>query len=374
MAGCSKNDVINNPSPGNDDIPELDITDKATLHVSKDNPDGPEGIEGSNKLIDGDTTTKFLIKDFQTANIDFSFESPKLIASYEFTTGNDFDGRDPLDWKFYGSSDGENWVALDTHIGMQFRERRTTYRFYFENSTPYKYYRWSVLKVYGADMFQASEFRLIQMPVDLQKSEPLEFVDSTQKENLKLIFVNHTDKESLDYENVLSNAFFTVYPRLLETYNENALKRVYFIIDPTYDGVAYSFGDVVVFSYAYMEEHPLEGDVAVHEITHKIQAGYKGSAPGWLIEGMADYVRDKFGIDDPNNFTLPEYNPNQSYEDAYRVTARFLKWIETHKYPNFVKELNDALIGGGNYEAFWSKALGADVDAVWQEYGQNPAL
>lgn len=372
--GCSKSDINDRPDPQFDTIAELDITGEAMLSVSKDNPDGADGLEGSMKLIDGDTTTKFLIKDFQSVNIDFKFDSVKLVASYQFTTGNDADGRDPLDWKFYGSDDGKQWVELDSRMGMQFRKRRTNYRFYFENTTPYKYYRWSVLKVYGGDMFQASEFRLIQMPPASQKTEPLSRVDSVMRNDLKLIFVNHSDKEALNYKEKLSNAFFTVYPELLKEYNPNAVKRVYFIVDPTYDGVAYSFGDVVVFSYKYMEGNPNDGDVAVHEIMHKIQAAYQGSVPGWLTEGIADYVRDRFGIDDPDRWSLPDYASDQNYDGSYGITGRYLKWIEKHKRKDFVRELNDALIEGVNYRNFWVQKLGSSMETVWDEYAKNPAL
>ncbi|SEA27905.1 Peptidase [Arachidicoccus rhizosphaerae] len=379
FGSCSKDNVGTDPGGGGADssyehIPVLDITSKASLSVSKDNPDGSDGSEGSKKLVDNDTTTKFLIKDFSQVNIDFKFDSAKLVASYRFTTGNDFDGRDPLDWKFYGSNDGKQWTLLDERMGMQFRVRRTNYRFYFKNDKAYTYYRWQVLKLYGADMFQASEFRLFQMPPSAQKAEPVQWVDSTTKDNLKLIFVNHTDKKSLSYQSVLTNTFFTVYPELLKEYNPDAVKRVYFIIDPTYDGVAYSFGDVLVFSYDYMEGHPKEGDVAVHEIMHKIQNGYQGDIPSWLTEGIADYVRYRYGIDNPDSWELPDYSSDQNYDDSYRVTARFLVWIENHKEKNFVKQLDQALRKGTNYKDFFVSTLGKSIDQTWSEYGKNPAL
>lgn len=377
-SSCSKNGVGSQPGPDPDpvfeDIPVLDITGKASLTVSKENPDGPGGLEGSTKLVDGDTTTKFLIKDFSFANIDFHFDSSKLVASYQLTTGNDFDGRDPLDWKFYGSNDGKAWTLLDSRMGMQFRKRRTNYRFYFKNDNGYTYYRWQVTKVYGADMFQASEFRLFQMPPSAQKAEPVSWVDSTSRDNLKLIFVNHSKKENLSYQSVLTNTFFSVYPKLLAEYNPEAIKRVYFIIDPTYDGVAYSFGDVLVFSYDYMEAHPKEGDVAVHEIMHKVQSGYQGSVPGWLTEGIADYVRYRYGIDNPDSWSLPAYASDQNYDDSYRVTARFLVWIENHRKKDFVKQLDAALRNGINYKDFWMQTLGKPIDDVWAEYAKSPGL
>ncbi|MGO1650693.1 MAG: basic secretory protein-like protein [Sphingobacterium sp.] len=371
---CSKDVLEDFPDPELENIPELDITDLAALTVSQENPDGASGPEGSEKLIDGDTTTKFLIKDFESAVMDFRFDTAKLVASYELTTGNDFDGRDPLDWKFYGSNDGEQWTELDSRTGMQFRERRTTYRFYFENSQPYTHYRWEISQVYGANMFQASEFRLIQMPPFLQKSEPIAQVDSISQDGLTLIFVNHSDNTDLAYQERLTHTFFTVYPQLLEEYNPDALKRVYFIVDPTYQGVAYSFGDVILYSYDYMEGHPEDGDVVVHETMHKIQADYQGTVPGWLKEGMADFARHRFGIDDPDPWSLPDFAPDHRYDGSYGITARYLLWIETHKREHFVKELNAALLKGMDYQDFWVQSLGATIQEVWSEYALNPNL
>lgn len=374
LSSCSKDGLETLPDPELESLPVVDITDQGTLTVSHENPEGPRGPEGSEKLVDGDTTTKFLIQDFKSATFDFAFDTAKLVASYELTTGNDFDGRDPLDWKFYGSQDGEQWTELDTRIGMQLRERRTTYRFYFENHQPYTHYRWAVTKVYGADMFQASEFRLIQMSPSAQKEKPIARVDSIEKDGLTLIFVNHSEKPELVYQERLTHTFFSVYPQLLETYNPDALKRVYFIIDPNYQGAAYSFGDVIVYSYDYMEGHPEDGDIVVHETMHKVQADYQGSVPGWLKEGIADFARERFGIDDPDPWKLPDFSPDHRYDGSYGITARYLLWIETHKHKSFVTELNTALLEGIDYRDFWMQTLGGTIQEIWAEYTRKPEL
>lgn len=374
LQSCTKEHIEHLPDPELEKIIEADITDQAILSVSHENPDGPTGAEGSTKLVDGDTTSKYLIKDFSSAHIDFQFDTAKLVASYEFTTGNDFDGRDPLSWKLMGSNDGEQWTELDSRVGMQFRQRRNSYRFYFQNEQMYTHYRWAISEVYGADMFQASEFRLIQMPPSAQMHQPVSRVDSTENNGLKLIFVNHSATDQLAYQERLTQTFFTTYPELLEEYNPDALKRVYFIVDPTYDGVAYSFGDVIVFGYDYMEENPLDGDVVVHETMHKIQADYKGNVPGWLKEGMADFARERFGVDDPDAWSLPDFSPDHNYDGSYGITARYLLWIESHKKEGFVKELNQALLNGIGFEDFWQQTLGQTIQEVWSEYAQNPEL
>lgn len=373
-SSCSKDSFLDQPDPELEKIEIKDITTDARVTVSIENPDGANGQEGSTKLTDGDSTTKFLAKNFKTLDIKFQFDTAKLVAGYDFTTGNDFDGRDPMDWKFYGSNDGQTWKELDSHMGMQFRKRRNTYSFFFKNEEKFTHYKWSISKLYNDNMFQASEFRLIQMPPSSQKQEPLQKIDSLTKNNVSLVFINHSNKSQLEYQERLMNTYFTVYPKLLNDFNPNAKKKMYFIIDPTYDGAAYAWGEVVVFGFKYMEGNPKDGDVVVHETMHHIQQDYKGSVPGWLVEGIADNVRYHYGIDEPDPWTLQDYKPEHNYDGSYGITGRFLLWIETHKNKNFVKELNNALINGTNYNDFFMQSLGKNIQDVWKEYAQNPAI
>ena len=373
-SSCSKDNNLEIPDPELENLEIKDITSEASTLFSNENPDGPNGPEGSKKLTDGDTTTKFLVKDFKSLNIDFQFDTAKLVASYEFTTGNDFDGRDPMDWKFYGSNDGQNWKELDNHVGMQFRKRRKTYQFFFKNNEKFTHYRWAISKLYNDNMFQASEFRLIQMPPSSQKDDPIQKVDSLTKNNVSLVFINHSGKSDLPYQERLTNTYFTVYPKLIADFNPNAKKKIYFIIDPTYDGVAYAFGDVVVFGFDYMEKNPKDGDVVVHETMHHIQQSYKGNVPGWLVEGIADNVRYHYGIDEPDPWTLQDYKPEHNYDGSYGITGRFLLWIETHKNKNFVKELNNALYNGVDYNDFFVQKLGNSIQIIWNEYAKNPTI
>ncbi len=373
-SSCSKDSFLDQPDPELEKIEIKDVTQEARVSVSIENQDGANGPEGSVKLTDGDTTTKYLAKNFKTLDITFQFDTAKLIAGYDFTTGNDFDGRDPMDWKFYGSNDGQTWKELDSHMGMQFRKRRNTYSFFFKNEEKFTHYKWSISKLYNDNMFQASEFRLIQMPPSSQKQEPLQKIDSLTKNGVSLVFINHSSKAQLEYQERLMNTYFTVYPKLIADFNPNAKKKIYFIIDPAYEGAAYAWGEVVVFGFNYMEGNPKDGDVVVHETMHHIQQDYKGSVPSWLVEGIADNVRYHYGIDNPDPWTLQEYKPEHNYDGSYGITGRFLLWIETHKNKNFVKELNNALIKGTNYNDFFIQSLGKNIQDVWNEYAKNPAL
>lgn len=107
---------------------------------------------------------------------------------------------------------------------------------------------------------------------------------------------------------------------------------------------------------------------------HVVQA-YKGvSAPGWAVEGIADYVRYTMGVDNKGaGWALPAFQPSQKHTDAYRVTARFFVWMEKKVKPGVVKALDKAL-RDGKYEGFFKRFTGKTVDELWQQYAKNPAI
>ncbi|WP_432326268.1 basic secretory protein-like protein [Mucilaginibacter sp. P25] len=125
-----------------------------------------------------------------------------------------------------------------------------------------------------------------------------------------------------------------MYPKLSKEYNKKTSKKVTFVIDTAYDGVAATGNDTVVFSAKYMTKHPGDIDVVTHEVMHIVQAYGNSDGPGWLTEGIADYARFKFGVDNAGaKWALPAFKSTQNYDNAYRVTARFLVWAEKTQSP-----------------------------------------
>jgi hypothetical protein len=170
------------------------------------------------------------------------------------------------------------------------------------------------------------------------------------------------------------NTFFSVYPQLVNRFYTGAAKQVTFTIDPSYNGVAYTSGRNVTYSAAWFHGHPEDIDVVTHEVMHIVQA-YTGGAPGWLTEGIADYVRYKYGVNNgPAGWSLPAWSPSQNYTDAYRVTARFLAWLEIHVRASIVNDLNTALRNRTYTSNTWRQLTGKTVDQLWADYSQNPAL
>ena len=199
--------------------------------------------------------------------------------------------------------------------------------------------------------------------------------DSISKKGFSLIFINKSPGFDAKVKQRMINTFFQVYPLQAKKYNVKTLRKVIFIIDPAYDGVAASWNGIVRYNPEWLKKHPGDIDVVTHEIMHITQWYPNGAGPGWLTEGIADYVRYTMGVDNVGaNWTMPEFNPKQNYTDAYRVTARFLVWVEKNYNKNLVKKMDTALRNHTYNSNLWVQYTGKTVDELWAEYGQNPAM
>ncbi|MGZ3767019.1 MAG: basic secretory protein-like protein, partial [Mucilaginibacter sp.] len=73
-------------------------------------------------------------------------------------------------------------------------------------------------------------------------------------------------------------------------------------------------------------------------------------------------------------WALPTYKSTQNYDNAYRVTARFLVWIEEKVKPGIVKDFNQQLRLHTFTDNSWKTATGKTLDELWKSYSENPAL
>lgn len=190
----------------------------------------------------------------------------------------------------------------------------------------------------------------------------------------KLTLTNNDPNFNETVRQKIVDIFFGKYPQLLTRFNPGVTKSITYVIDPNYSGVAYTSGTTVTYSAAWFQSNPQDVDVATHEIMHIIQA-YTGGTPGWLTEGIADLVRYRYGVNNAAaGWTLPAYSSSQSYTNAYRVTARFLAWLENHVSSTIVTNLNTALRNHTYTANTWVTLTGKTVDQLWADYGANPAL
>jgi hypothetical protein len=168
----------------------------------------------------------------------------------------------------------------------------------------------------------------------------------------------------------LRDHFVQCYPRLVKRFenpDRPAPRKVLLEFRKGINNPAFASGNKLTFSVEWFKRHPDDLGVLAHELTHIVQ-GYRRGAPGWLTEGIADYARYVYGPVPDGDWKLPArlVEGRHKYTDAYRVTARFLAWVEETR-PGTVDALNRRLQADQYQPPDWEKITGKSVDALWAE-------
>ena len=139
------------------------------------------------------------------------------------------------------------------------------------------------------------------------------------------------------------------------------------------DGVAYTMGTRVVCSEPWFANN-LDGEAAgavVHELVHVVQqfTGRPHRAPGWLVEGLADYVR-WFQYEPPQNRPRVDF-ARANYTDSYRTTGAFIDYLARAYDKHLPSQLNDICRRGEYTDSAWNELTGKTVEELWREYAQS---
>lgn len=199
--------------------------------------------------------------------------------------------------------------------------------------------------------------------------------ETIRKRGYILTVINHDKTFDPKVRERMIKTFFDVYPILVKTYNTKAAKEITFEIDTAYNGVAEASGTHVRYNPKWFHTNAGDIDVVTHEIMHIVQ-NYPGDAgPWWITEGIADYVRYVYGVDNAGGgWALPPYINGQHYSNGYRVTARFLVWMEKQVKPGIVKTLDRAMRTATYTDAIWQQEIGKNIDQLWTSYTENPIV
>lgn len=150
---------------------------------------------------------------------------------------------------------------------------------------------------------------------------------------------------------------------------------------------AMAAGNRVACSAEWMRRN-LNGEAAgavVHELVHVVQqygrrrnegGGAAAAAdapprprvrnPGWLVEGLADYIR-WFLYEEQSQRPRPNAQ-RANYNDSYRTTGHFLNHL-TEKYDkDIVKKLNAAMRDGKYNDELWKEITGKTVEELGEEW------
>jgi hypothetical protein len=143
-------------------------------------------------------------------------------------------------------------------------------------------------------------------------------------------------------------------------------KVIHLKLSKEYDGVAGTSNDRIVCSVDYFKRHPKDVGAMVHETVHVVQAYRRGPRPGWLVEGISDYIR--FFKFEPGK--LGRINPQTArYNGNYRVSAAFLAFLGSKYDKDIIRKLNAILREGHYEEGVFQKLIGKplrELDEEWR--------
>ncbi|RZL18097.1 MAG: secretory protein [Pedobacter sp.] len=219
----------------------------------------------------------------------------------------------------------------------------------------------------NADTFQAS------LQKALQKNWTS--IDTVKRGDYQLVFINKNSAFNPTIQKDLTETYFKVFPILVSTFNDKTTHEVIFVTDTAYKGVAEASGNRILFGTKYMNDHPTDIDIVTHEGMHLVQGYGYGSGPVWLTEGIADFIRYKYGVDNiGSKWYLPEFSPEHKYENSYRITARFFEWIDQKVKPGLIIQIDKELRNHTYTQDTWVNLSGKTIDQLWADYAKNPKL
>lgn len=169
------------------------------------------------------------------------------------------------------------------------------------------------------------------------------------------------------------------YPKLVKMLGSETFdppKSFSIVFKKDAEGVAATSDTTIVGAAAWYDKNLQNGATGsiIHELVHVVQQyGTKSTNPGWLVEGLADYIR--FYDFEPQTHGAdikPDKAGRVNYDDSYRTTANFLNWIITIEgHPHLLKQLNTAMRDGQYSDDIWERETGRTVqqlNAAWKEW------
>jgi hypothetical protein len=161
------------------------------------------------------------------------------------------------------------------------------------------------------------------------------------------------------------------YPRIVAILRSDDTARplppvVKLVFEKDMRGVAYASGGEIHISADWVRSHPNDFGMVVHELTHLVQRYPRNRGAGWLVEGIADYVR------------LHHFEPlvavpridftKAKYTDSYKTTAGFLIWLEGEYGADLVPKLNASLRAGSYSDTRFKELTGKEVAQLWRDF------
>jgi len=127
-------------------------------------------------------------------------------------------------------------------------------------------------------------------------------------------------------------------------------------------GVGATSGTKIVVSSSWIEKHPGDVGLLIHELVHVIQNYPAGKGPIWVTKGIADYLHWAI-FEGKSAAKFPVPKDPQGYKKGYQPTAGFFLWLETKKAPGIVCQFNTAMRNGQYSPDIFVNATSGCADA-----------
>lgn len=141
---------------------------------------------------------------------------------------------------------------------------------------------------------------------------------------------------------------------------------------------AYAAGPALSLSIPFFRNQ-LQGEAkgcVIHELVHVVQSyglarrnPDASPTPGWVTEGIADYVRWFLYEPESQGARITRRNfAAARYDGSYRISANFIDWVVRHHAPDLLEKLNTAAREGRYDEELWKKWTGMplpELGAAW---------
>lgn len=205
------------------------------------------------------------------------------------------------------------------------------------------------------------------------KAEPVHNVDSLVIDDKYEIFFDTTGAPDLRawVDEELKPVVREWYPKIVdmlpsEGFDAPTKFTIYFRNDM--DGVAYTLGVNVHCAGVWFSRN-LDGEAkgaVVHELVHVVQQYRSRRNPGWLVEGLCDYIR--WFLYEPAD-QRPRVNfARDNYDGSYRITGSFLHFVVSQKGEEIIPKLNAAMREGRYSDDIWKELTGKTAPKLWGEF------
>ena len=172
------------------------------------------------------------------------------------------------------------------------------------------------------------------------------------------------------------------YPKLIEMLpSEGFVAPVRFSImfSQSMQGVAATSGTRIRCSGTWMRNN-VKGEAKgaiFHEMVHVVQqygrvrgVSRANQPPGWLTEGLTDYIRWYLFEPESKGAEITQRNFSRArYNGSYRITANFLNWVVGKYNKDLMVQLNSIFRQGKYSENIWkdlTQHTAQELDAEWR--------